>query len=247
MLDPHSLQVTYRIDRGETRGPHKKGQGWEGRGDCIDCNQCVVACPMGIDIRNGPQLECINCGLCIDACDEIMDRVERPRGLIAYDTDAAVAARMAKQPAVYRLVRPRTVYYAAALALVSGLMLWGLAHRTTLDLHVLRDRNPMFVRLHDGSIRDGYTLKIVNRSFYPKTLQASFQGVPNARLKTPGSASVAGAVTIVARANEVRTVRIFVIAQPPFADEDLPAAFVLRDGQAEIRAKTVFRTGADDR
>ena len=68
-------------------GPHKKGQTWEGRGDCIDCNQCVAVCPMGIDIRDGSQLECINCALCIDACDEVMDRIGRPRGLIAYDTD----------------------------------------------------------------------------------------------------------------------------------------------------------------
>ena len=91
MLDAHSLQVTYRADRGETRGPHKKGATWEDRGDCIDCNQCVVVCPTGIDIRNGPQLECINCGLCIDACDEVMVKIGRPTGLIAYDTDAAVA------------------------------------------------------------------------------------------------------------------------------------------------------------
>ena len=95
MLDQHSLQVTYRLDRGEPRGAHKKDQAWAGRGDCIDCRQCVVACPMGIDIRDGAQLECINCGLCIDACDAIMRKVERPRGLIGYDTDAAVAARVA--------------------------------------------------------------------------------------------------------------------------------------------------------
>ena len=79
MLDEHSLQVTYRKDRGEPRGPHKKAESWEGRGDCVDCNQCVVVCPMGIDIRDGAQLECINCGLCVDACDEIMDRVEPAR------------------------------------------------------------------------------------------------------------------------------------------------------------------------
>src|SRR6185312_12826401 len=92
MVDQHSLQVTYRRDRGEPRAAHKAGSAWEGRGDCIDCQQCVVACPMGIDIRNGSQLECINCALCIDACDEIMLKVERPTGLIGYDTDAAVMA-----------------------------------------------------------------------------------------------------------------------------------------------------------
>jgi cytochrome c oxidase accessory protein FixG len=245
MLDQHSLQVTYRADRGETRGAHKKGQSWEGRGDCIDCNQCVVACPMGIDIRDGAQMECINCGLCIDACDEIMRRVERPCGLIAYDTDAAVAARAAGQRPVYRLMRSRTLYYALSLALVSGLMLWGLTHRSALEVHVLRDRNPIFVRLHDGSVRDGYTLKIANRSFHPKTVLVSVTGVDGAKLKTPGAPASAGPISVTIPANEVTSTRIFVIAPPtswPSAHVD--AAFVARDGADEIRTKTAFATGA---
>lgn len=243
MLDQHSLQVTYRLDRGEPRGAHKKDQAWAGRGDCIDCRQCVVACPMGIDIRDGAQLECINCGLCIDACDAIMRKVERPRGLIGYDTDAAVAARAAQTKPVYRPVRPRTVYYALALALVTGLMAWGLAIRADVDAHVLRDRNPMYVRLRDGSVRDGYTLKIANRSFQPKTLQVSFEGVPGARLKTPGAAAVAGPVAVEVAANQVRTVRVFVTAPPPFGEAALPAAFVLRDADLEVRVGTAFQTG----
>jgi cytochrome c oxidase accessory protein FixG len=248
MLDAHSLEVTYLADRGEPRGAHKKGQSWAGRGDCIDCNQCVVACPMGIDIRNGAQLECINCGLCIDACDEIMQRVERPHGLIAYDTDAAVAARAAGQTPVYKPVRPRTLYYASALVLVSGLMLWGLVHRATLEVHVLRDRNPMFVRLHDGAVRDGYTLKIANRSFAPKTVLVSFTGIPGAKLKAPGEAATQGAVTVVVPPNEVRSERLFVVAPAQaWRDDDVQSAFILRDGKTEVRAQTVFATGAADR
>jgi cytochrome c oxidase accessory protein FixG len=88
MVDRHTLLVSYRTERGEPRGPLRKNQGWEGRGDCIDCKACVAVCPTGIDIRDGAQLECIQCALCIDACDEIMDKVGRPRGLIAYDTSA---------------------------------------------------------------------------------------------------------------------------------------------------------------
>ena len=75
MFDRDSLLISYRAWRGEPRGPHKSGQSWEGRGDCIDCRQCVAVCPAGIDIRDGPQLECIQCALCIDACNEIMDKV----------------------------------------------------------------------------------------------------------------------------------------------------------------------------
>jgi len=245
MLDQHSLQVTYRVDRGEPRGAHKKGMTWEGRGDCVDCNQCVVACPMGIDIRNGPQLECINCGLCIDACDEIMGKLGRPKGLIAYDTDAAVAARAAKQPPVYKLVRSRTIYYGAALVLVSGVMVWGFINRTTLDLHVLRDRNPMYVRLHDGAVRDGYTLKIANRGFEAKTVQIAFTGIPGAKLKIPGEPASSGALTAVAPPNEVTSVRIFVIAPPAaLTDANIPAAFTVTDGKLQARAKTTFVTGA---
>ena len=95
MTDNDALSVTYRRDRGEPRGPHKKGQAVEAAAShCIDCNQCVAACPMGIDIRDGTQLECINCALCIDACDDVMDKVGLPRGLIAYDTDANVERRL---------------------------------------------------------------------------------------------------------------------------------------------------------
>ena len=229
-------------DRGEARGPHKKGESWEGRGDCIDCQACVVVCPMGIDIRDGSQLECINCGLCIDACDEIMDRVGRPHGLIAYDTDFAVAERAAKRPPKYRLVRARTIYYAVALVGVSGLVTWGLAHREPLDLHALRDRNPTFVRLHDGSVRNGYTLKIANRTFAAQPIEVSLTGVPGARLSTPGEAAGLAIRTTVP-ANEVRALRVFVTASPNAAPA--PGRRGSRRRQARAETKTTFLTGEE--
>jgi cytochrome c oxidase accessory protein FixG len=245
MLDTHSLQVTYRFDRGEPRGPHKKGQAWEGRGDCIDCNQCVVVCPMGIDIRNGPQFECINCGLCIDACDEIMVKVGRPKGLIAYDTDAAVAARSKGERPVYKLVRARTVYYALALVLVSGAMAWGFANRTSLEVHVLRDRNPTFVRLKDGSIRNGYTLKIANRGFEARTATVRFEGVAGARLKTPGAPAAEGALQAPLPANQVSALRVFVMVPPQgLSSPNLPTAFTVTSDGRTVRAKTNFLSGA---
>ena len=88
MMDEESLLVTYRRLRGEPRGSHKKGQSWEDRGDCVDCNACVAVCPMGIDIRDGHQLECITCALCIDACDGVMGKIDRPKGLIGYESFA---------------------------------------------------------------------------------------------------------------------------------------------------------------
>ena len=244
MLDEHSLQVTYLYDRGEPRGPHKKGSDWTGRGDCIDCNQCVVVCPMGIDIRDGAQLECINCGLCIDACNEVMARVERPKGLISYDTDAAVAARQCGKPAVYKPVRARTIYYAVALTFVSVLMIWGLSTRQVLDLHALRDRNPTFVRLHDGSIRNGYTLKVANRSFQPMPLEVRFTGVPGARVSHPGS-TPGEALRVTVAPNQVQSVRVFVTAAPDAVDAaSVPATFEVRSSGAVSRTRTVFLSPA---
>lgn len=211
MFDEHTLQVNYRRDRGEPRAPHKKDQAWEGRGDCIDCGQCVVVCPMGIDIRNGSQLECINCGLCVDACDEIMVRVGRPTRLISYDTDSAVENRVRGQHPIYKFIRPRTIYYAVALTLVSGLMIWGLATRQPVVLEVLRDRNPTFVRLKDGPIRDGYTLKIDNRSFEPRIYQIAVTGIPNALVKSPGATTSQGPLAVTVLPNETRSLRLFVI------------------------------------
>lgn len=245
MLDEHSLQVTYRYDRGEPRGAHKKSAGWEGRGDCIDCHQCVTACPMGIDIRNGPQLECINCGLCIDACDDIMLKVGRDSGLIAYDTDAAVEARSKGEAAVYRLLRPRTAFYGVALALVASLMAWGLTHRPALDIHVLRDRNPVFVRLHDGAVRNGYTVKIANRGLLPRTVAISAEGPRGAKLTTPGTRAAKSTLEVDLPANEIRAVRIFITVPPDALDaSSLPANLVVAGGGDRVTTPTTFVSGA---
>ena len=244
MLDDQSFQVTYRYARGEPRGPHKKTESWDGRGDCIDCNQCVVVCPMGIDIRDGAQLECINCGLCVDACDEIMDKVGRPRGLIAYDTDAAVAARNVGDTPKYRLIRPRTVYYAVALAVVSGLMVWGFMGRKDLDAHALRDRNPAYVQLSDGSVRNGYTLKLGNRGFEPSTVEIGFTGVEGAQVHSPGHEGD-GPVKVELAPNQVTSVRVFVTAPPEAAGEGAQdAAFEIRNGDKTHTVDTAFAFGS---
>jgi len=244
MLDQHSLQVTYLKDRGEPRGPHKKNETWEGRGDCVDCNQCVVVCPMGIDIRNGSQLECINCGLCVDACDEIMVKMGRPKGLIAYDTDAAVVSRLEGRKPTYHPIRARTVYYALALTLVSAVMLWGFLQRSPVDLHVLRDRNPTFVRLHDGSIRNGYTLKITNRSFGPQTFTVGLAGIRDATLKTPGESASRGLLTVLVEPDEVRAVRVFVSAPArSLPAANLPVAFTIKSDVGAAEARTNFLSG----
>ena len=247
MLDDQSFQVTYRYDRGEPRGAHKKSESWEGRGDCIDCQACVVVCPMGIDIRDGAQLECINCGLCIDACDDIMVKVDRPKGLIAYDTDSAVAARAKGETPQRKLMRPRTLYYAVSLVLVSGVMIWGFLGRKDLDVHALRDRNPAMVRLSDGSIRNGYTLKIANRGFEPTTVEVRFSGIEGARLRSPGRPAD-DLLKIEVEPNQVTPVRVFVTvpyAQIGAGQHD--AAFEVRTRDEQQVVETAFNFGAPER
>ena len=170
--------MSYKIYRGEPRGPHKKGQTWEGRGDCVDCKACVAVCPTGIDIRDGSQLECIQCALCIDACNDIMGKVGRPRGLIAYDTIAKQeAAAKVRGQAPLRLVRARTLLYAGVICLVGGIMLAALLHRSTLEINVLHDRNPPYVLLSDGGIRNGYTVKILNKLHEPREFSLEVRGL----------------------------------------------------------------------
>jgi cytochrome c oxidase accessory protein FixG len=190
MTDREALNVTYRFDRGEPRGRHKKGESWDERGDCIDCKQCVAVCPMGIDIRDGSQLECIQCALCIDACDDIMKKIERPTGLITYETDDNVDRYAAGEKPRYRFIRPRTMVYAAAFSIVAVLMLGALLTREELQLNAQRDRNPNYVQLSDGSVRNGYNLKIVNKAGEPRELELTLEGAdPAMQVRVLGAAA----------------------------------------------------------
>jgi cytochrome c oxidase accessory protein FixG len=241
MIDRHSLQVTYRYDRGEGRGPHRKGDTWEGRGDCIDCKACVVACPMGIDIRDGNQLECINCALCIDACDEIMERVDRPTGLIAYDSDDAVATRLKGETPSYRFLRPRVIFYGVALTLVCSLMIWGFLQRSPYQIHVARDRNPLFVRMSDGSIRNSYTVKLVNRTFDTKTFKVSLAGLPMTRLQAPGLNPDGKGVSVAVVPGSERNIRLLVAVPVSYLPTAMtPARITASVDGVTLTARTVF-------
>lgn len=180
MVDEETLTVTYHKERGEPRGPHKKNDSWEGRGHCIDCNQCVAVCPMGIDIRDGAQLECITCALCIDACDSVMEKVGLPGGLISYDTHEGQFDPTPRTKLKVRLIRPRTIAYTILLALVGSIMLYTLLNRSVLDVNVIRDRNPLYVKLSDGQIRNGYTVKILNKIHEHRRFHVTIEGLEDA-------------------------------------------------------------------
>ena len=234
LTDEESLQVTYRADRGEPRGPHKKGEPWSGRGDCVDCKACIAACPMGIDIRDGAQLECINCALCIDACDEVMAKIGRPKGLIAYDTDKNMARRQLGQRPRFRLVRARTVLYAAVLVLVGAIMLAAFSARETTGFNVLKDHTPPFVRLSDGSIRNAYTLKIVNKTSQARDFVVRLESAAPLALTAVGTKAEDDALRVSIAGDDVRAIRVFVTAAPgAVAAASLPLTFAIEDADGD--------------
>ncbi|MGD9669473.1 MAG: cytochrome c oxidase accessory protein CcoG [Hyphomicrobiaceae bacterium] len=249
MLDADSLLVTYRDFRGEPRGPVRKSQGWEGHGDCIDCNACVAVCPMGIDIRDGAQLECIQCALCIDACNGIMDKVNRPRGLIAYDTYRSIQSEKKGGGLQLRLLRPRTLLYAALISFVGAIMIYALASKTVLELNVIAERNPLYVQLSDGGVRNTYALKILNKRYQPHTFALSIDGIEGARMTVLGKENEAEPkITVVP--DDLREIRAYVtLPREAFAkhpDEKVPFTFVVTDTKDGTRTtrNTNFRKPA---
>jgi cytochrome c oxidase accessory protein FixG len=244
MFDGDSLLITYRGFRGEPRGPHKKGESWEGHGDCIDCGQCVAACPAGIDIRHGAQLECIGCALCIDACDEIMDKVGRPRKLIAYDSFRNLKAESHGDRVPLRLIRPRTMLYTGAFALVCAVILFGLTHKTVLDVNVVPDRNPLYVQVSGGGIRNGYTVRILNKKHGAHKFEIAVTGLKDASLSYVGIE--AGEPPVEVKSDDVRAAKVYVTI-PGEEAAKLPAVanigFTVRDtvDGSETTRNTNFR------
>ena len=214
MLDESSLVVTYNNWRGEprTRGTKKAEAQGLAIGDCVDCNACVAVCPMGIDIRDGQQLECITCALCIDACDAVMDKVGKPRGLISYSTltDYAQNMTLATDPATgsidpsrvhdgkglfddkikhfdWKIIfRPRTLLYMGVWSLAGLALVFALLSRDRLEVNVLHDRNPQFTLESSGDVRNGYTVKLLNMIPEPRVIFLSLGGLPGATMKVAG-------------------------------------------------------------
>ncbi|WP_417456477.1 cytochrome c oxidase accessory protein CcoG [Kordiimonas sp.] len=243
MFDRDTLIIGYDEKRGEPRGKHKKGESWDGRGDCVDCTACVQVCPMGIDIRDGLQMECIACGLCVDACDDIMDKVGRPRGLIRYDTTNNQIAREEGVKERSHLLRARTVYYTAILALVGGIMLYGLTHRDPVELHVLHDRNPLFVTMSDGRIRNGYDVKILNKTHTDKKYSLSVDGLSGADIRVQGAGNLE-ASHLPVFADSVGHFRVFVTADKPTA---IRSEIIVRveevEGETAAQYDGIFMSG----
>lgn len=182
MFDPDTLVITYDPERGEPRGARKKGASGEQLGDCVDCGLCVAVCPTGIDIRNGIQYECIGCGACIDACEPVMDKIGKPRGLIRYTTENALAQHFTKKDVLSHLARPRIVLYSAVLVLICLATAWSMATRVPLMVDVIRDRSTLSREADDGSIENVYNLKLMNTTESAQRYRLTVDGLTGIRL-----------------------------------------------------------------
>ncbi|QCO56007.1 cytochrome c oxidase accessory protein CcoG [Pseudorhodobacter turbinis] len=213
MIDEDTLTINYRHWRGEPRGKLQKGEVTATNGDCIDCMACVNVCPMGIDIRDGQQMACITCGLCIDACNDVMDRIGKPRDLIGYMalTDE-VAEISGKEPkSVWKHVfRPRTIMYTVLWSGVGLALVVALFLRSSIDLNVTPVRNPTFVTLSDGTIRNTYDIRVLNKLGHDMDLNVSLTSDADLRIALEGTDET----TISVPANEQQTQRVYVFATP---------------------------------
>ena len=182
MFDDNSLIISYDEKRGEPRGKAQKNPGEKIQGDCIDCKQCIVVCPTGIDIRDGLQMECIACGLCIDACDNIMEKIGKPKGLIRYDTMAHLEDPDPKKK--FKIFRPRTFLYLVILILVSSIMLNSLILKSEFESLITPHRNPIFVKMSNGDIRNSYSLKLMNKTHQKQNFRLTMANLDGAILKS---------------------------------------------------------------
>lgn len=190
MYEPETLAVHYDTRRGEAahgRATARTGQRTQaerqakGLGDCVDCGLCVQVCPAGIDIRDGLQYKCISCGLCIDACNTIMDSFDFPRGLIRYDSERNLKQ---PQPAAPHLhwKRLKIIGYGVALIVMSAYLVASIATKSNFDRTVNQIRQPLFVVLSNGDIRNRYQIRITNKAAAVETYRISAQGVPSGAL-----------------------------------------------------------------
>lgn len=216
LLDRRSLIVGYDTRRGEPRG---KGKPKPGDGDCIDCKACVVACPTGIDIRAGLQLECIACAQCIDACDSIMDRIKKPRGLIRYDSQETLERGGAR-----KIVRPRVIIYAVLLGIALVALTTAGAERRDAEVIVLRGLGAPFTEQGD-LVTNQIRIKVRNRDEHEHRYRIELLDAPEAQLIAPEN-------PLVVAPGKQRSTSVFVrVDRSAMPTEERHIRFYVADGE----------------
>ena len=231
MMDEETITVGYRAWRGEPRKHSAEAESSANLGDCIDCMACVNVCPVGIDIRDGQQMECITCALCIDACDDVMARIGKPRGLVDYMAlSDEPLERTGKPPRGIwtHILRPRTIMYTTLWSLVGIGMVFALFVRSHIDLSIAPVRNPVYVTLSDGSIRNTYDIRVRNQSNTESTFRIFASAHPQIRIRLEGSPYE----SLTIGAQELQRQRVYVTAAPtsePAISERTPVRFWVED------------------
>jgi cytochrome c oxidase accessory protein FixG len=184
MVDKDTFLVTYDKVRGEPRGSRSKSadHGALGLGDCVDCSICVQVCPTGIDIRDGLQYMCIGCGACIDACNQVMEKVDYPKGLIRYTTERAIEDQESNQSAIRHILRPRVLIYTAFITVLASAFMISLLTRNPLRVDVMRDRGALAREVEGIRIENIYRIQIMNASEHSMVVQVRATGLDNLKI-----------------------------------------------------------------
>ncbi len=249
MMDEDTLTVAYRSWRGEPRGKHRKGVDAEKLGDCIDCNACVNVCPTGIDIRDGQQLGCITCALCIDACDDVMDKIGKPRGLIDYialSDEPKERAGMPPRNLWKHIFRPRTILYTTLWAGIGIGLVVALFIRPDINMSVAPVRNPTYVMLSDGSIRNTYDIRLRNKHGTAQPFRISLTSPAKLTITLEGP----DGQTVVVPADATKLQRVYVTAprgSKAATSDSTPLRFWVEDLSSHKRAHkdTIFNGKAN--
>jgi cytochrome c oxidase accessory protein FixG len=210
MMDVDTITVAYRDWRGEPRG--KKHD--DTVGDCIDCMACVNVCPVGIDIRDGQQMECITCALCIDACDDVMDKIGKPRGLIDYlalSDEMAERAGAKPVPLWRHVLRPRTILYTVMWLAIGFGLVYALFIRSDIELTVSPVRNPTYVLQSDGAIRNIYDVRLRNKSGDERQFHLSLTSDEILRIELEGKEA---SLSLNVPADTTVLQRVYITARP---------------------------------
>ena len=187
MFDKDTMIISYDAERGDPRGARSRKADPKqlGLGSCVDCTLCVQVCPTGIDIRKGLQYECIGCAACIDVCDDVMDKMNYPRGLIRYATLNGMEGHLDRKQMLKRIVRPRVLIYTAILIAILGAFFASLYFRNPFKVDVVRDRATLARMVEDGYVENVYRLQIMNASEHPQRYVIRVQGLEQALVTTP--------------------------------------------------------------
>ncbi len=235
MYDPETLTVHYDHKRGEGAAGRKAARSGlrtreermaAGHGDCVDCALCVQVCPVGIDIRDGLQPTCISCGLCVDACDSIMDRMGWPHGLIRYDSEINLA-KPEPGPARLHWKSLKVLGYGLSLILMLAYLVYDMSHHTSFEHSVQQVRQPLFVVLSDGSVRNRYQIRLTNISGAEQDYTISAKGLP------PGALDLGNFQNVRIKNGKSVIVQASVRLSPEQARDTTEFSFVIRDGAGQ--------------